>query len=833
MKYQLKDFQSKAVYKLTKQLKQAGDMYERYGNRVSCSLSAVTGSGKTVMAAAAIEALFNGSNEFDIAPNTNATVLWVTDSPSLNDQTWNKFENATDLDFFSIKTIENTFTQEQYILKPGYVYFLNRQKLSDSSILTKGGEVETFWKVLQNTYDEGITVYMMLDEAHRGLGERNSKKREEERQTIYAKLIDGFNNNDGYLAPMPIVVGISATIERFRKAMEHRTDRTTLPEVRVSPQDVQASGLLKDTIVISVPSENDAVKEIYLTNACRALQDSKNQWKMWCKANDVPIINPLLVIQVNDKVKNSELQELCSEISQNLKWINPNVSFANVFGEHMNIHLNGFDIYYVSPEKVQSESRIQVLFAKEAISTGWDCPRAEVIYSLRPHTDYTYIAQLIGRMVRTPLAQRVEFGTLNSVSCFLPYFDKSNVKAVVKHLTEDNEDDDAVSEESGRKVITNPVEVKWDSSLGVDSAFSTIKTRKRSARQRNYIRGALELSGLLMKYEIDLDAEDYVINQLMRELNDSILTYKTEYLQAKESLSKIKSTNIKFRTFDENSITSNEQTEDADSYAITHARRKADRIFELAITNKFFEQEKSKGISSMKINTDIAAAASVDSIVNNVTKKAEEIVKKLQIKYEGKISTLNEPAQNEFTSSMFQNGITREVSLIKPTNDIYDGDSKEYPKHVLNDPKNHRAPISLSPLEDKVVMSELKRGALAWYRNPANGSNHALSIMYSSSEGLQALHPDFIFFEKVNNVIKPYIVDPHGYQLSDSLDKLQGYVNYVKLFGNIYSRIWALDSIDGEERYLDLKDTDTQKAIMKYNESTVRDLYTGKYSHKY
>lgn len=830
MKYQLKDFQSKAVANLVEQMEKAEDLYLKYNDRISCSLSAVTGSGKTVMAAAAIEALFNGSEELNVEADPKATVLWVTDSPSLNGQTLNKFEKATDLDFFSIQTIENTFTREQQYLEPRHVYFLNRQKLSESSLLTKGGEIMTFWQALQNTYDLGTTVYMMLDEAHRGLG--NTSENDKDRKTIYAKLIDGFQNDEEHLDPMPVVVGISATIKRFEDAMANRKNRTELPEISVSPKDVQASGLLKDTIVISVPSEDEAVKEMYLTKACHTLAESKKQWSIWCKANEVPVINPLLVIQVNNRVKKNELRKICSEISEKLDWINPSISFANVFGEHNNIHLDGFDIPYVSPEKVQSESEIQVLFAKEAISTGWDCPRAEVIYSLRPHTDYTYIAQLIGRMIRTPLAQRVDFGTLNSVTCFLPYFDKKNVQDVVYHLTQGSEDD-AISEESGRRVITNPVEVEWDRSLGVDEAFSKIKTRKRSARQRNYIRGALEFSGLLMKYGIDLDAEENVVNALIRELNDSLITYKKEYENAKNSISKVKSTNIKFKPLDADSIISNDQIEDADMYAITHARKKADKIFELAITNKFFEQEKLKGISSMKINVEIAAASSIDGIVTNVTNVAKELVEKLQDKYEDNIVELNEKAQTEFSSSMFQNGIARDVSLIKPTNDIFDGNGKEYPKHVLNNPKNHEAPISLSLLEDEVVMTELKRGAIAWYRNPSNGSKHTLSIMYSSSKGWQALHPDFIFFERIDGVVRPYIVDPHGYQLSDSLDKLRGYVKYIKSFGKIYSKIWALDEIDGTKKYLDLKDTATQKAIMEYNESTVRDLYTGKYSHKY
>ena len=128
MKYELKDFQEKAVDTLTKQLVQADDMYRNYHNHISCSLSAVTGSGKTVMAAAAIEALLNGSEDFNVKPHQNAVILWVTDSPALNDQTFNKFQQSSDMDVLMMHTVENTTTEEIRELQPHSIYFLNRQK---------------------------------------------------------------------------------------------------------------------------------------------------------------------------------------------------------------------------------------------------------------------------------------------------------------------------------------------------------------------------------------------------------------------------------------------------------------------------------------------------------------------------------------------------------------------------------------------------------------------------------------------------------------------------------------------------------------------------------
>ena len=59
--------------------------------------------------------------------------------------------------------------------------------------------------------------------------------------------------------------------------------------------------------------------------------------------------------------------------------------------------------------------------------------------------------------------------------------------------------------DSGRKVIVNPVTVQWDANLGVDEAFEAIMSRKRSAEKRNYIKGLLDYTGLLLKYEVDAE----------------------------------------------------------------------------------------------------------------------------------------------------------------------------------------------------------------------------------------------------------------------------------------------------------------------------------------
>ena len=71
--------------------------------------------------------------------------------------------------------------------------------------------------------------------------------------------------------------------QRFTAAMEGRSERIPYPVVKVSPADVQASGLLKDKIVLQAPTEGAAVYNIYLNDACKTLVQSTALWQMYCE----------------------------------------------------------------------------------------------------------------------------------------------------------------------------------------------------------------------------------------------------------------------------------------------------------------------------------------------------------------------------------------------------------------------------------------------------------------------------------------------------------------------------------------------------------------------
>ena len=269
MRFTLKDYQVDAVGDTLAELTDAREFYHGARKRVSSvALTATTGAGKTVMAAGVIEALFWGSEDFDTVPDPGAVVLWFSDDPSLNQQTRYRLEQASDRLRNRLVTVEHPFRYRK--LQPGHVYFLNTSKLSRNSLLVRGHDAAdalpgmesnpdtvpfTFWDTLRNTIeDENTTLYMVLDEAHRGMGRRASS----DTPTIVKRLINGH----GSVPPVPIVWGISATVKRFEDSMsaaEVQDNRVHLRTITVDPVRIQESGLLKDDMSWTSPQRRETL----------------------------------------------------------------------------------------------------------------------------------------------------------------------------------------------------------------------------------------------------------------------------------------------------------------------------------------------------------------------------------------------------------------------------------------------------------------------------------------------------------------------------------------------------------------------------------------------
>ena len=123
MKFTLTNYQDQAVSEVLEALDEARVRFAKKGRLTAISLTAVTGAGKTVMATAALEAMLFG-NDQGIHPTPDLTVLWLTDDPSLNEQTRRKMLVASDrIAAKQVVTVGERLDQKT--LNAGTIYFLN------------------------------------------------------------------------------------------------------------------------------------------------------------------------------------------------------------------------------------------------------------------------------------------------------------------------------------------------------------------------------------------------------------------------------------------------------------------------------------------------------------------------------------------------------------------------------------------------------------------------------------------------------------------------------------------------------------------------------------
>lgn len=163
-------------------------------------------------------------------------------------------------------------------------------------------------------------------------------------------------------------------------------------------------------------------------------------WEQYCREQHYSHVNPIFVVQVQSGSGNDLSKTDLDACVRTIEG-RANVHFnegevVHTFGQTIQpIVMGGLNVPYVEPSRIAENRTIKVVFFKENLSTGWDCPRAETMMSFRRAEDATYIAQLLGRMVRTPKQMRVQVDeSLNEVRLFLPYFNAETVKGVVEYL---------------------------------------------------------------------------------------------------------------------------------------------------------------------------------------------------------------------------------------------------------------------------------------------------------------------------------------------------------------------------------------------------------------
>ena len=369
----LKDFQKEAVESL---LKNVNHLINNNTKNNICVFQSPTGSGKTVMMGQLIRELIDENNNVDLC------FLWVSiGKGQLHVQSKNKLE-AMFGGFPVCSLVESEFTGYREEINNNEIVFVNWEKLRSkdkltnewSNTLMKDGDKISFPEVLSNTINKR-KIIMIIDESHYA--------NDTERANELKELINA-----------DVLINMSATPNYIPNAREIQLGSAAY--VSVEPSRVIEEGMIKKEVIIN-QSLNELVKEdLSSQNAVVLAAINKRNKLSKLYAQEKSDVNPLVLIQLpNADLGNEKLEQIKSILSSK------NISEEN---GKLGIWISEYKSKGIE-NLTNINNEIEFLIFKQAIDTGWDCPRAQILIKLREIQSSTFEIQTIGRILRMPEQQ--------------------------------------------------------------------------------------------------------------------------------------------------------------------------------------------------------------------------------------------------------------------------------------------------------------------------------------------------------------------------------------------------------------------------------------------
>ena len=800
MKIELKEFQETAVQQLLKEVRFARDE-ARAGKPQAIILSSATGSGKTVTLTALLERVLTGDETHPADPE--AVFVWLSDSPQLNEQSRDKMlAQSSVFRPHELVIVQPPFSQERF--HAGRVHFLNTQKLSKGSLLTGTGDGRDFtiWQTIETTSQEKPDhLYLVIDEAHRGMDLTARQRREA--QTIVQKFI--FGDPQVGLSPVRLVIGMSATPERFARVIEGST--RTKREYVVPIADVQRSGLVKEMIVVFCHEGGHEADWSLLAEAAKRCRRFAKEWRKYSREQSIPLVEPVLVVQAEDgtaeKLSRTDLGQAVEVLEREMGQFGLN-ALAHCFQEDGPIQAGGHPIRKIEASKIQQDPHVRVVLFKMALSTGWDCPRAEVMMSFRRAQDHTSIAQLVGRMVRTPLARRVEGNELlNTVSLYLPHYDREGLDAIVKKLNDaENAPPTPLVEGSQLTLLDrDPQQAAAFELLVTLPSYCVDRIPKKTDTVR-----LLKLARQLTFDKIAPDAWPQAKALVLRTLSEELERLRSQPLFAKafrkNQTIEVREVHIEageWKPVGEGRVIRIKATPENIEDLFQECGRKLGEGL-----HREFCKLKPHRADPDKARLELYGLLHDETACKRLEEVAGQRLDELLEEFEHQIAGLPTSRQEEYNKVRRAAKDPQPVPLLFPPCIEVTREEPLWERHLYVDSaggfgwaaNSWEAAVLKAALADEDVVG--------WLRN-APRKPWSLTVPYELGAEHRALYPDLIVFRRVGERLTMDILDPHDPGRDEAVGKAKGLARYAEKHGTVFGRIeLMIKTRSGELRRLNV-----------------------------
>ena len=333
-----------------------------------------TGSGKTIV-------LTHFMKRY-LSENNNIVWVWLTPGKgNLEEQSKEKMDKyihgsktklLSDLKSTGFKRNDCVFINWEKLTKKG------NKALSE-------GERTNFKEWINKAINDNLEFKVIIDESHQNFTEKSDE------------IIQLFKADK--------IIRCSATPTKIPGATV----------IEVSEKEVIEEGLIKKLIVTNENFPSNVVTDnqtYYLLDHAYNKQIELRKLFVSKKAN----VNPLIIVQLPNS--NDSLLSSVEEwfVSKGITYENGQLALW-LAGKHLNL------------DNISDNDAKQVaIIIKQAVATGWDCPRAHILVKLRDNMDEVFEIQTVGRIRRMPEAKHYEQDDLDS--CYIYTFDEKFIKGV-------------------------------------------------------------------------------------------------------------------------------------------------------------------------------------------------------------------------------------------------------------------------------------------------------------------------------------------------------------------------------------------------------------------
>ena len=357
------DFQEKAVVKLL-------DMTTDSNEKQTIVMKAPTGSGKTII-------LIDFVDEYLTRVNNNTAFIWLCPGKGdLEEQSREKMQKVAPQ-----RSTQNLFDALQNGFSPESTTFINWELVTKrGNTAIREGERKNLFERIADAHRSGLDFIIVIDEEH----SNNTDKAK--------RIIDAFAAKN--------IIRVSATAQKNSRYAYFEIDE----------QDVIGSGLITKAVYVNEGIPNnikiDDDYDYLLTLADEKRKAIANRYRSIGKN-----IRPLVLIQfpngrpetIKDVEGKLRAMGYTYENGMVSKWMS---------GDKKDI-----------PDNLTENDGVPVfLLMKQAISTGWDCPRAKILVKLREGMSEQFEIQTIGRIRRMPEAHHYDDDLLDF--CYVYTFDE-------------------------------------------------------------------------------------------------------------------------------------------------------------------------------------------------------------------------------------------------------------------------------------------------------------------------------------------------------------------------------------------------------------------------